>query len=308
LIPQRPRAAKRGARQSTPRRVSGILCTAPARARETANAHHGTLTMKQTLRLIRTFLVAAAVATASGAYATTPVTNYSDLWAAPDEPGWGLNVSQQADTLFVTLFTYDKGERAVWYSATLTYQSTGANGAKSYAGDLYETTGPALGQPYDPRLVVYRQVGRMTVDFGDAAHALLVYSVDGVLVTRQVGRLTFATQTLAGDYIGATSDVTYDCKDPARNGLVTTDPGPFTIRQEGGDLVLRFPTCTFTGKYTQQGQIGEVDSIYECTHLGVGETRFTSLRADRGGITGVYEGRDKSCRFRGNVGGMRVLE
>lgn len=263
--------------------------------------------MSPTLRIFRTLLFSAAVASASAAHATTAATNYSDLWAAPNEPGWGLNVAQQADTLFATLFTYDKGEQAVWYSATLTYQSTGANGARSYGGDLYETTGPALGQPYDPRLVRYRQVGRMTADFGGAAHALLVYTVDGVVVAKQVTRLTFAAQTLVGDYIGATSDVTYDCKDPARNGLVTTDPGPFTIRQEGGDLVLRFPTCTFTGRYAQQGQIGEVDSIYECTHFGVGETRFTSMRAEQGGITGVYEGRDKSCRFRGNVGGMRVL-
>lgn len=264
--------------------------------------------MKPTTRVIHSLLFAAAVATAAAVHATTATTNYADLWAAPDEPGWGLNVSQQADTLFATLFTYDKGERAVWYSATLTYQSTGANGARSYAGDLYETTGPALGQPYDPRLVRYRQVGQMTVDFGDAAHALLVYTADGVLVSRQIGRLTFAAQTLVGKYIGATSDVTYDCTNPARDGLVTTDPGPFTIAQEGGDLVLRFPTCTFTGTYTQQGQIGAVDSTYTCTHLGVGETRFTSMRADQGGITGVYEGHDKFCRFRGNVGGMRVLE
>jgi len=264
--------------------------------------------MKPTMRNIRTLLLAAVVATATAAHATTPVTNYSDLWAAPDEPGWGLNVSQQANTLFATLFTYDKGEQAVWYSVTLTYQSTGANGAVSYAGDLYETTGPALGQPYDPRLVRYRQVGRMTMDFGDAAHALLAYTVDGVRVVKQVGRLTFAAQSLVGDYVGATSDVTYGCEDPSRNGLITNDPGPFTIRQQGGELVLQFPTCRFNGTYTQQGQIGQVDSTYECTHLGVGEARFTSMRADQGGITGVYEGRDPFCRFRGNVGGMRVLQ
>lgn len=264
--------------------------------------------MKSTMRLLRTLLLATAVGTSAAAHATTAVTNYSDLWATPGEPGWGLNISQQADTLFATLFTYDKGERAVWYSVTLTYQSTGPNGAVSYAGDLYETTGPALGQPYDPRLVRYRQVGRAAIDFGDAAHGFLAYSADGVLVTKQVTRLTFAAQSPVGDYVGATSDVTYDCEDPKRNGLVTDDPGPFTIRQEDGGIVLRFPTCTFTGTYTQQGQIGQVDSTYECTHQGRGETRFTSLRADQGGVTGVYEGRDRFCRFRGNVGGMRVLE
>ena len=264
--------------------------------------------MKSTMRLLRTLLLATAVTTSAAAHATATGTNYSDLWATTGEPGWGLNISQQADTLFATLFTYDKGERAVWYSVTLTYQSTGPNGAVSYAGDLYETTGPALGQPYDPRLVRYRLVGRAAIDFGDAAHGFLAYSADGVLVAKQVTRLTFAAQSPVGDYVGATSDVTYDCEDPKHNGRITDDPGPFTIRQEDGGIVLRFPTCTFTGTYTQQGQIGQVDSTYECTHQGRGETRFTSLRADQGGITGVYEGRDRFCRFRGNVGGMRVLE
>lgn len=261
-------------------------------------------------RLLR-FLSAVLLAAAAGALApasATPVTiNYSDLWAKQDEPGWGLNISQQADVMFATLFIYDKGELPAWYSVTLTYQSTGPNGVVTYAGDLYRTTGPALGQPYNPALLRYQLVGRLSLDFGDAAHAQLRYTIDGVAVDKPVGRLTFAAQSLLGSYIGATSDVTYDCKDPKRNGIVTTDPGPFTITQQGADTVLKFPTCTITGKYTQQGQIGEIDGIYECTNYAVGEIRFSAMQAETGGIVGTYTGRDKSCYFRGNIGGMREL-
>ena len=53
-----------------------------------------------------------------------------------------------------------------------------------------------------------------------------------MIVVKQITRLTFAAQTLVGTYIGATSDITFDCKDPARNNIVTTDPGQFTITQE----------------------------------------------------------------------------
>lgn len=262
----------------------------------------------RTARLLQAMLFAVALGTSFATTATPVSTNYSDLWAAPGEPGWGLNVSQQADVMFATLFIYDTGEQPAWYSVTLTYQSTGANGAPMYSGDLYRTTGPALGQPYDPALLKYRQVGVLSLDFGSAAHALLRYSIDGAFVMKQLTRLTFAAQSLVGAYIGATSDVTYDCKDPKRNNLVTTDPGPFTITQEQDELVLKFPTCTMTGRFTQQGQVGEVDGTYACANSATGEIRFTAMQSEKGGIVGTYTGRDNSCSFRGNIGGMRVLQ
>ncbi|MCC6197960.1 MAG: hypothetical protein IT518_26195 [Burkholderiales bacterium] len=240
--------------------------------------------------------------------AGTTFVNYSDLWWNPDESGWGLNISQQADTLFGTLFVYGQGEQAVWYSVTLIYQSTGSNGGVTYDGTLYETSGPPLGTPFNPALLNRRAVGTATLTFGDDAHALLRYSVDHIVVTKSITRQTFSAQTLDGSYIGSTSDETYDCKNPSRDGLVTTDPGPFTIGNEGEYVVLRFPTCTITGKYTQQGQIGLIDGIYECTNHAVGEIRFTGMQTAKGGIVGNYVGRDSSCSFRGNVGGMRLLE
>ena len=240
--------------------------------------------------------------------AATTAINYSDLWSAPNEPGWGLNISQQADTLFGTLFVYGPGNQAIWYSATFTYQSTGANGVRIYGGDLYQTTGSAIGTPYNPALLGYQLVGQATLEFGDDAHALLRYNANSVIVVKQIGRLTFAAQTLVGTYIGATSDITYDCKNPTRNNLVTTDAGQFAIKEEKGQLVLHFPTCDYTGDYTQQGQIGRVDAFYFCTNLANGVITFTGMQAEKGGVTGNYTGQDSSCSFRGNIGGMRVLQ
>lgn len=254
-------------------------------------------------------LFAAAVVTSSAASATTFTTNYTDLWANAQEPGWGLSINQQADILQGTLFIYDKFELAAWYTTTLKFDSVGANNVQRYTGVLYQTTGPAFGKPYNPNLVQYRQVGTLTMDFGDDAHALLTYTIDGLAAAKQVARLTFAPNSILGSYIGSTQDVTYDCKDPARNGIVTTDPGPFTITQELDGVVLRFPTCEITnGVYTQQGQIGQVDAIYNCQGGAVGEIKFNGLMSEKGGIVGTYTGRDKSCSFRGNIGGMRVMK
>ena len=48
-------------------------------------------------------------------------TNYQDLWwAAPAgaESGWGVNFTQQGDTIFATWFTYDTDGSPLWLSAT----------------------------------------------------------------------------------------------------------------------------------------------------------------------------------------------
>ena len=253
-------------------------------------------------------MFAAAVTTSALSSATPNSVNYSDLWYNPAESGWGVNLAHQGDVLFGTFFVYGAGEQAVWYSATFTLQSIGANGAITYAGDLFQTNGSAQGTAWDPALVKYRQVGTASLTFGDAAHAVLSYTADGVLVNKEITRQTFAHNSILGDYIGSTSDVTFNCKDPARNGLHTTDPGAFTIRQQGADVVIRFPTCTYTGQYTQQGQVGYIDGIYECTNFAVGAARFHALQSEKGGIVGTYTGFDKSCEFRGNIGGMRVFQ
>ena len=72
---------------------------------------------------------------------------------------------------------------------------------------------------------------------------------------------------------------------------------------------MKFPTCTMTnGVYTQQGQIGQVEAIYHCTHGGSGVIKFSALQAEQGGIVGTITGRDTFCSFRGNIGGARVVK
>jgi len=265
--------------------------------------------MKLRNNFLRAALLAAAIAVSTPNYATTFSTNYTDMWSTGSEPGWGLFIDQQADVLLGTLFIYDKGNMAAWYTVQWSLAAINPGGQPSYTGTLFQTTGPALGQPWNPALLQYRAVGQATIEFGDDAHALLNYTIDGAGAVKQVSRFTFATNSILGSYIGATQDVTHDCKDSTRNGLVTTDPGPFTITQNQDGYVLKFPTCEVTnGVFQQFGQIAKVDAIYNCQGGVAGEIKFTSLMSEKGGITGTYTGRDASCSFSGNVGGMRVLK
>ncbi len=239
---------------------------------------------------------------------TPPPGDYSDLWGNSDESGWGLNLSRQADAMFGTLFVYGEGEQARWYSATFTYQYTGADNVVVWGGDLYQTSGSPQGTPWNPALLKYRQVGTITLEFGDDAHALMRYTVDNKVIVKQISRLTFATISPVGTFIGGTTDVTFNCKNASRNGIVTTDPGPLTITLDGSDMKIQAPTCYYEGEWRQTGQVGSLDGRYECTNGAIGGVKYSGLRFENGGLVGNYTGFDSSCEFRGNIGGARVIK
>ena len=260
-------------------------------------------------RFLRAVLLATTLATSAVASATPVSINYSDMWGTVSEPGWGLTISQQANVLLGTLFIYDDGQLARWYTVTLLPDSIGPGGTVKYSGNLFQTSGPPFSQPFNPASVTFRQVGLMSIEFGDASHALLNYTIDGAGAVKQVTRFTFAANPIVGSYIGSTSDITFDCTNPARNGIVTNDPGPFTITQTPSGIEMKFPTCTMTeGVYAQHGQISTVDAIYSCLGGVTGDIKFNVLQSEQGGIVGTYTGRAPGCSFRGNIGGARIAK
>jgi hypothetical protein len=116
--------------------------------------------------------------------------SFQDLWWNPNESGWGINFAQQGDTIFATLFTYDTSGRALWLVMSAgRRQSDG-----SFAGELFRASGPAFNavpfQPIAPGQLA--QVGTMRVQFSDASNGTLVYSVNGVTVTKAITRQVFS--------------------------------------------------------------------------------------------------------------------
>ena len=66
----------------------------------------------------------------------TPAANYQGLWwnsPAGSESGWGINVTHQGDTIFVTWFTYDAAGNAWWLAMAAEKTST-----NTYSGPLYQ--------------------------------------------------------------------------------------------------------------------------------------------------------------------------
>jgi serine protease len=114
-------------------------------------------------------------------------TNYQDLWwAAPagSESGWGINLTQQGDTIFATWFTYDVDGSPLWLSVT-----AGKSAPSVYTGTLIRTTGPAFNAvPFDPGQVGRNTVGTATFSFADGDAGTFAYTVNNVSQTRSIVR------------------------------------------------------------------------------------------------------------------------
>lgn len=113
--------------------------------------------------------------------------NYTALWWNASESGWGVNVDQQGDILFATLFTYDANGNPMWLVMS--------NGARQGSGDvfsgaLYRTTGTPFNQPFGS--VSVAQVGTMTLSFSGTASGTVSYTVNGIPVTKAVTKQVFS--------------------------------------------------------------------------------------------------------------------
>ncbi len=244
----------------------------------------------------------------TAAAATTVSTDYSDMWWNPDESGWGANVIQQGEILFVTLFVYDAQMNPLWYVAP----ATALQASGKFTGPLYATKGQwYAGGRFDPAQVVTSQVGDLTFTALDASRATLVYRVGGFVITQNVTRQTWRTDNLAGLYLGARQGNWTGC-DPSLNGRVDSF-AQLGISQQGVDIQVRDAgnryTCNFTGKVQPAGRFSEIVGEGVCDdHVG----RFfkaTEVQVSQIGFSLRYklETVGSLCRFDGYFGGMRQL-
>jgi hypothetical protein len=122
----------------------------------------------------------------------TQAYNYTDLWwAAPagSESGWGVNLAHEGDTIFATWFTYAADRSPMWLVAT-----AGLTAPGTYAGTLYQTTGPPFNVlPFDSSRVVTTAVGNATFTFTDGNDGTFAYTVNGESQTKAITRQIFVS-------------------------------------------------------------------------------------------------------------------
>ena len=128
--------------------------------------------------------------TAGGSYAGT--SNYQDLWwhTGGTESGWGMNITHQGNTMFVTWFTYDSDGRGLWLvGSNVERQADG-----SYVGKLFRTTGPAFNtKSWNPAAVQSTEVGSVRLTFSDPSNGTFNWTVNGTTRSKPISREVFAS-------------------------------------------------------------------------------------------------------------------
>jgi len=115
--------------------------------------------------------------------------NHTALWYNAAESGWGVNVNHQGDTAFATLFTYTSAGGPMWLVMPA---GTRQEGASTFMGALYRTTGPAFNaNPFTPITGAnITEVGSMTVDLNGST-MVLGYDVNEAYVSKVIAKQVF---------------------------------------------------------------------------------------------------------------------
>ena len=117
------------------------------------------------------------------------IVDYTDMWWNPQEPGWGMALTQQFQTIFVAWYVYDENGQPDWFVVPSCQVDTVSQ--EFCGGLLYHTHGPKFGTSFDPTAVVTTLAGVMRIDFTDPGHATFDGVAFGVPVHKQITRQLF---------------------------------------------------------------------------------------------------------------------
>ena len=256
--------------------------------------------------MFRWILAAALLAFATCARST----DLSDLWWNSAENGWGVNVAQQDDILFLTFFIYGANGQPTWVSASsVQFQNTNSAGGLVYSGTLAQTTGPYYGAPFSSAPVTATAVGSVTFTASTTTTATLTYNVGSTSVTKQLTRLTFrANPYINGNYFGGIVSDLSGCSNSASNGHVE---GQATISVTGGSsmqIVIQgaVGSCTLTGGYSQDGRMGHMQGQSACTSGVSGTVNVFEMEGNASGFTTRFQGQyANGCTENGRFAGVR---
>ena len=267
----------------------------------------GTLQMFNSLRTAFAVLVLVLFAHRAGAASTT---NYTDQWWNPNESGWGAAGTQQGDTIFFNVFVFDSDRIQTSFTSAAVYQETTAQGHLIFSGDLYLVSGPYFGGPFDPATVSSRKVGTLTFDADSVNTARLSYSVDGIVVTKNVTRQLWRFENFTGNYYGGLIYDASQCSTASNNGhyeelgTINIDHRPdnsvtLTSQTPGG-------SCTYAATYTQAGHMGTMQGSYSCTNGITGSFAAFELEKSISGMMGRFVAQNNLCQsVTGRLGGLQ---
>ena len=265
--------------------------------------------MKNLVRFVAAAVLALGLS--PQASATAYSVDYTDLWYLDAESGWGVNLIQQNEILFVTLFVYGTDGTPRWYVGP----NVSATGQTTFSGPLYSVVGTYFGSPWDSTARGFTQVGNIAFTFSSVSEGSMTYNVNNVVVTKPIIRQTWRPDNLTGNYLGGQAAFGSACGGNGDRSI----HGFFTVTHNNPTLTmfLDFVTvagqnarCNYDGTYSQVGSVGAItNGTFSCAVAGTtqnsGTFSMSEIRTSRNGFNGRYAAQDQYCSYAGFFGGVK---
>lgn len=233
-----------------------------------------------------------------GATVRAEAADYTGLWFNGPAPkdGYGFNLTQSDDYIFVTFYVFGPDNKPTWYVAGLDW-----DGVDTYRGKLYfADSGTFFGIPWNKaRDYSFNPNGAGTATFKPSAtnnyQGTLSYTVTGVgSSTVGIERQTLKEIAWDGNYTGGQSGAYSGCA-TGSNNYKYVDRFDLTVSPpENGTVTFGFSyvgglTCNMSGVYELHGQYYSIpNATYTCSD-GLNTTaKLTEIKATSLGIEGRF--------------------
>lgn len=114
-------------------------------------------------------------------------------WWNPDEPGWGLSLTQNGANIVAAWFAYDGWGTPVWYLMPACAVTDNACNGEIYRMD----GGTRLTLPWNGQGLVVRKIGDGMLSFSDANTGTFDFGIDGTAGQKNIVRQAFSTTSPA---------------------------------------------------------------------------------------------------------------
>jgi hypothetical protein len=182
------------------------------------------------------------------------------LWWNATESGWGVALTHQYDTIFVTMYVYDGTTNPTWY---VTSDCAVLGGG--CAGTLYKTSGGRTPTTPWSGQITATPVGTMSLAFTDTDTGTMNYTINGANGSKSITRQVFRNAPIAppGDsrYDGTYTGVWgYSSTKSGASGIFTATVVSGVLRQRSsaqtaGDAGITGISGAFIGTVSPSGAI-----------------------------------------------------
>ena len=212
------------------------------------------------------------------AYAFVP---QNGLWVITSEqngqPGRGFDIDIQSNVLVIAYFGYGSSGAALFYLGSGVLSNNQVQTAlQTYTGGTY------LGGP-TRNAVAGTPAGTATLSFTSPTSGSITLPGEA---TKAITRGTFAdiSAALNGTFTGVASEnLPLVFQSDASSFAFSLSAGAFSLQRNGN----YYPSCSYTGTYTQTGNAIDAGGSYICSDGSAGSFTASQLMVD---ANGVYSG------------------